>query len=174
MSNLLTLNGCRSWAPCGSGIRREAALQKQTNAEVLPSAFHDKGVSFGGEKKRINVSQRPPPSSFARIISICFDQAICTTSHCCYCCEVWHGPTPWISRRAPQSIIKCDVFICCNLFSSSLLHTILYWILWMVCALLLCRKWFSWAPCFSLTAGALTWIAALSEAKPEPGYSYSE
>lgn len=86
---------------------------------------------------------------------IFFYQAICKTL---LCCGVWCGPTSWISWRVPQSIIKCDVFICYNLFSSSLLHTFLYWILWMVCALLLCCKWFSGAACLSLTTEARCFI----------------
>lgn len=93
-----------------------------------------------------------------------FYQAICKTFLLlCYCCGIWPGPTSWISLHVLQSIIKCDVFIFCNLFSSSLLHTFPYWFLWMVCTLLLCCKWFSGVACLSLTTEALTWIAALSE-----------
>lgn len=69
--------------------------------------------------------------------------------------------------RSVQSITKCDVFICCNVFSRSLLHAVLCRQLWKVHAPLLCYKWFSGAMCFLLNAQPLTCIAALSEAKAE-------
>lgn len=141
------------------GTQQKLAVQKDStcspkagDSEVLLSAFYDKVVSFSGRNSSLRGVASPV---FAWIIFRLFFFFIrLFVKHCIAVLLLWALALHESLPVYPQSITECDVFICCNLFSSSLLHTFLYWILWMVCALLLCCKWFSGAACFSLAAEA--------------------
>ena len=140
----------RSWR-CKKKQQQQSAAPDTGDSEVSLSAFYDKVVSYWGEIAHCGAS---PLQFLFESFSDFFFPVRLFVKHCIVVLLQWALALHESLPAYPQSITECDVFICCNLFSSSLLHTFLYWILWMVCALLLCCKWFSGAACFSLAAEA--------------------
>lgn len=84
---------------------------------------------------------------------------------------LWGVAWDCFTNLLPHTIIKWDVFICCNLFSSNLLDAFLFFMNGIHSPHAV-NDLAGQRLSFSLLR--LTWIAALSEAKPEPEYSYSE